>query len=346
MATRGGNPGDSPFRFFAGSIRDGAMGFLGGLVGGVLGGFGLFKAGSGVSRAAKSLAANTGQTLAAIRNDVGEIKEHLLREVWPRVNETLSDVQALVRETQTFVITGTFTVKILALLLLVCILYVLKKQLTALQWRRSTYWQSPAYKRTGGGGGGSPGAAVLLMESAFLQFLFWICLLMAVVLGLHLVQEIFLIANVGNLWPANIPFIIIIIPSVATIAVVLQHITDIIRGIAGTIMLLVYTVIALPLSLSVGPVISSSQYARTSHLLLSVTLLTIPFLYCAIAVFPALYLWEMLHLQQPLSLLEFALLVYLVFFATAIGVHILGEVVLRVLIRPLWDCWARKTHCD
>ena len=228
------------------------MGFLGGLIGGVLGGFGLFKGGSGVSSAAKSLAADTGRTLAAIREDVKEIKQHLLREVWPRVNETLSDVQALVRETQTLVITGTFTVKILALLLIVCILYVLNKQITAVQWRRNTYWQSPAaHKPMGGSSRGSPGAAVLAMESVFLQFLLWICLLMAVVLGLHLVQEMFLIANVG---PANIPFIIVI-PSVATVAVVLQHIADIIHGIASAILLFFYTLFGLPLSLSVGPVL-------------------------------------------------------------------------------------------
>ena len=317
------------------------MGFLGGLIGGVLGGFGLFKGGSGVSSAAKSLAADTGRTLAAIREDVKEIKQHLLREVWPRVNETLADVQALVRDTQTLVITGTFTVKILALLLVVCILYVLKKQITAVQWQRNTYWQSPAaYKPMGRSSRGSPGAAVLAMESVFLQFLFWICLLMAVVLGLHLVQEMFLIANVGQLWPANIPFIIII-PSVATVAVVLQHIADIIHGIASAILLLFYTLFGLPLSLSVGPVVTGSQYAKTSHLLLSVTLLTIPFLYLVMAVFPVMYLWEVFQLKLPLLWFEFALLVYLVFFATAIVVHILGEVVLRVLIRPLWDCWAR-----
>ena len=268
----------------------------------------------------------------------------MLKEVWPRVNETLTDVQALVRETQTFVITGTFAVKILALLLIVCILYILKKQITTIEWRRSTYWQSPAYRAKGGGSGGSPGAAVLAMESVFLQFLFWVCLLMAVVLGLHLVQEMFVIANVRNLWPANIPFIIII-PSVATVAVVLQHIADIIHGIANIILLLVYILIGLPLSLSVGPVVHGSQYAKTSHLLLSVTLLTIPFLYLAIAVFPMLYLREVFQLGQ-MSLFEFALLVYLVFFATAIVVNILGEVVLKVLIRPLWNCWAKKVHCD
>jgi len=303
-------------------------------------GGGLFK---GVNRAAKAIAADTGRTLDAVRKDVEEIKVHLMREVWPRVNETLSEVQELVRETQTFVITGTFTVKILALLVRVCIIYILKKQITALEWRRNTYWQSPAYKQPGGGSGGHPRAAVLFIESAFIKFLFWICLLMALVLGIHLVQEIFQIANVSNFWPSNIPFIIVI-PSVASIAVILQHIGDIVQGIASTILLLMYTLVALPLSLSVGPVITSFQYARTSHLLLSVTLLTIPFLYAGIAVFPVLYLWEVFQLK--ISLFEFALLVYLVFFATAIVVHILGEVIRVVLIRPLWRCWGRNIHYD
>lgn len=54
------------------------MGLLGGLVGGLLGGLGIFKGCSGVGRAAKSLAADTGKTMAALREDVREIKEHLI----------------------------------------------------------------------------------------------------------------------------------------------------------------------------------------------------------------------------------------------------------------------------
>ena len=94
-----------------------------GVIGGVLSGLGLFRSGSGVGRAAKSLAADTGKTLAALREDVREIKQHWLEKAWPRVNDTLTDVQALVIETQTFVSTGTFTVKVLALLLIVCVLF-------------------------------------------------------------------------------------------------------------------------------------------------------------------------------------------------------------------------------
>ena len=77
-----------------------------------------------MGKAAKSLAADTGRTMAALREDVRQIKEHLIQEVWPRVNETLDDVQAVLKETQTFVTTGTFAVKILALLMIVCALYI------------------------------------------------------------------------------------------------------------------------------------------------------------------------------------------------------------------------------
>ena len=309
-----------------------------GAIGGILGGLGLFKGGSGVGRAAKSLAADTGRTMAALREDVREIKDHLLREAWPQVNRTLAEVQALVKETQTFVSTGTFTVKILALLLLVCVLYLLKKQITSIEWRRNTYWLSPARAL-----GGSTGTLVLAVEEIFFKFVFWTCLLMAVVLVLHLVQQLFAIANVGNLWPKNVPFIIII-PSVAAFTVVLQHIGDFIHALASTLALLIYTLFGLPLSLSVSPALTGFQFARTSMLLLVAILTTIPFLYILVAVFPLLYLREVFQLK--LSPLELALLVYIVFFATAIVVNILGEVVLRVLIKPLWGCWARKAHYD
>ena len=59
-----------------------------GVIGGVLSGLGLFIGGSGVGRAAKSLAADTGKTLAALREDVREIKQHWLEKAWPLVNDT------------------------------------------------------------------------------------------------------------------------------------------------------------------------------------------------------------------------------------------------------------------
>ena len=138
---------------------------------------------------------------------------------------------------------------------------------------------------------------------------------MAVVFVIHLLQQVFLVADIQGLWPANIP-LIIIIPSLATVAVVLQHIGDIMHAIVGMVLLLIYAVFGLALRLSVTPAHTGFQYARTSTLLFSVVLMTIPLLYFTVAVLPLLYLWEVLELDLPTP--EFALLVYLVFFATAI----------------------------
>ena len=294
---------------------------------------GIGKAIGRAGRAAESLAADTGRTMAAIREDVKEVKDRLLKEMWPRVNDTLADVQALVRETQTFVSTGTFTFKIVGLFFIVCILYLLKKQLTSMQWRKNAYWH-----RARAGSRSSVGAVVLAMEGILLHFIFWTCLLMAVVLAIHLVQQVFLVAKVGRIWPSNVPFIVII-PSIATVAVILQYIGEIIHFIASAFVLMIYIVLGLPLNLSLGPAVNGKKYARTSSLLLLVVLTTYSFLYLAIAAFPLLYLWKVSQLK--LSLLEFALLVYLVFFATAIAISIVGEVVLKVFIRPLWAFWAR-----
>ena len=290
----------------------------------------------GVRRAAKSIASDTGRTMAAMREDVREIKEHLIREVWPRVNGTLDDVQAVLRETQTFVTTGTFTVKVLALLLIVCALYIIRKQRISLEWHRNAYRYSKARV------GGNSVDIVRVLEGAFLQFLFWACLLMAVVLVLHLVQEMFHVANVSNFWPTNIPFIIII-PSAATAAVVLQHLTEIVHTIASAILLLFYGVFGLPVVLAANPVSKGSCYTQTSKLLTVVVIATTILLYIVTASFPVLYLWEVYQLKQPV--LEFGLLVYLVFFATAIAINIMGEVMLIVLIKPLWSFMARS-HYD
>ena len=117
---------------------------------------------------------------------------------------------------------------------------ILKKQVTAVEWRRNSYWQSPA--------GGSSGAVVLAIEGIILKFLLWSCLLMAVVFVIDLLQQVFLVADIQGLWPDNIP-LIIIIPSLATVAVVLQHIGDIMHAIVGMVLLLIYAVFVLPLSL-------------------------------------------------------------------------------------------------
>ena len=101
---------------------------------------------SRVGWAAKRLAADSGETMAALRGDVRETKEHYIRVAWPRVNETLSDMQAVLKVTQTFVSTGTFTMKVLAMLLIVCALYTLSGSMQNLsfQWHRNAHnnWQS------------------------------------------------------------------------------------------------------------------------------------------------------------------------------------------------------------
>lgn len=74
-----------------------------------------------------------------------------------------------------------------------------------------------------------------------------------------------------------------------------------------------------------------------------VVLATIAILYVVTASFPLLYLWEVYQLKQPV--LEFVLLMYLVFFATAIVINVMGEIMLIILIKPLWSCLA-KSHYD
>ena len=314
------------------------MGFglaLGAIAGGVLGGLGIFKGGSGAGRAAKSMAASTAETMASLRNDVKEIKEHLIKEVWPRLNETLDDVQEVLRETQTFIVTGTFTVKVLALLFIVLAAYFIGKQRTALKWQKTAYSRSPT--RVGGSTADIAGA----LEGIFLQFLYWSCLLMAIVLVLHLIQEVFDVAHVSSIWPENIPFIMII-PSIATLGIILQYLADIISAIANALLLLLYCVFGLPCVLIHSPVSKGSCYVQSSNPLSAVLVLAIMVLYAVTASFPVVYLWEVFNLDKPVF--EFVLLSYLVFFATAIAVHLLGEVMLIVVIRPLWVYLAKKSH--
>jgi prepilin signal peptidase PulO-like enzyme (type II secretory pathway) len=99
-----------------------------------------------------------------------------------------------------------------------------------------------------------------------------------------------------------------------------------------------------PLALVVNPASKGSCYARTSTLLSAVVLITTMMLYVVVATFPLLYLWEVFQLNEPV--VEFVLLAYLVFFATAIVIHVMGEVMLWILIKPLWSYMAKKSHYD
>ena len=216
--------------------------------------------------------------------------------------------------------------KLLALLLIVLVLYFLKKQISTLQWQKIVKSRTKAL-------GSSAEELVMSLESVFLVFIFWTSLMMAIVLVIHLVHELFHIANVSRLWPANIPFIIII-PSVATIAVILQHMRDIILAITNAIILLVYLLFGLPLSMTIRPVSAGINYAQSSALLLLVVLITGPALYFVILFFPVCYLTKVYQLK--FTLLEFILVAYLVYYVTSILISIMTEVLLRVLIRPLW----------
>ena len=305
-------------------------------IGGLIGGLGIFKGGSGVGRAAKSLASDTGRAMDAMTKEVREIKEHLIKDAWPRINDTLTDLQAVFRETETFVKTGTFTVKVLAVVLLVCALYILRKQITSAQWHRQASWH-----RKTGYVVGSSADLVQSVEQALLQFLSWTCLLLCVVLVLHLVQEVFHIAQVNKIWPANVPFIIII-PSIATMAVILQYVKDISYAIASSILLLVHLIFGLPLFLVCSPLSTGSCYGRTSRLLSAVSFVTIALLYFTVSI-PVLYILEVFQLDKPL--VWFVLVAYLVFFATAIVINILNEVMLMILIKPLWS-YVAKSHYD
>ena len=78
------------------------------------------------------------------------------------------------------VVGGRFAVKVLAFLLNVCTMYVIRMQ-------RSTEEESCANW-------------MWAIEDALLHFLFWTCLLIAIILVVHLVQDVFHISNSSRVY--------------------------------------------------------------------------------------------------------------------------------------------------
>lgn len=291
-------------------------------IGAVLAGVGIYKGSSRAGKAAQSVADSTAETLAALRNDVKQVRTFLIEEAWPDVNTTLVKFQGVLDRAEELILTLTFTTKVLALLIFLCAALVCKHIL-------SKYARQKTTKR------GESGITVTL-EEVFLQLMYWICLLMAGVLVFHLIGEVLHIT-----WPNRIPFLVII-PSLTMLGVCLQYLMQIVNAILMAIMVIIYYSIGLPFNLIWNPIFKGSHYTRYSSILSTLLFILYILLYFLIPYLPMLYLKEFLRSQN--SVLEVVLVVFVVFYVTAIIIHIVGEALLFMCVRPMWAFFAKRSH--
>ncbi|XP_044184528.1 uncharacterized protein LOC114951759 [Acropora millepora] len=286
-------------------------------VGALAGGFGVFKGASRAGKAAQRVAANADRFLESMAGDVKEVKTLLIREVWPAMNVTLMKFNDVLLNAQRLIETGTFATKALTLLIFLCTVLVCSYILTPSRM--------PTRDRRR--------HSVTLQEVA-VQFVKWMCLLMAVVLVCHLITELRIITS-----PRSIP-LIFVIPSFSTLIVCLGYIEHIVRAFFKLLILIWYCIIGFPMHQFKSPAEKASCY-RSSFLLSTLLFPAIILSYGLIAYFSTLIINDLFKRQRPLP--EKIFLAYISFYIAAIAINFIMEIVM-IIIRRLWAFSARRRY--
>lgn len=281
-------------------------------------GIGVFRGASRAGKAAETVASSTDRFLASIAGDVKEVKTVLVTEVWPAMNVTLMRFNGVLLDAQRFIETGTFATKALTLLILLCSVLVCKyitttpRMPTRNRKRRSVTFQEVA-----------------------VQFVSWLCLLMAGVLVCHLITEIRQITSP----PGSIPFIFII-PSFSMLMVCLQYTKHILKAFLKLVILICYCTIGFPIDQFKSPAEKASRYSF-SIILSSLLFPAIILSYGLISFFATLILKGLFKRQRPLS--EKIFLAYIYFYIAALAIYFIMEIVM-IIIRGLWAFLARRRY--
>ncbi len=301
------------------------FGVLAGL-GAIIGGVGIFRGSSKVGKAAESTADHTGRALESITNDVKELKTYIVKEIGPQINETLLRFQQVLDRFEELVITGTVATKILALTLLLCAILICKY--IASEIERDCV-RSKGFQRRR--------SVALKPEQIIVCLLYYICLFMAIVMAFHLVTEV-----TQMTWPKHFP-IIIIIPSIATLSMCLQHIVGIFKAIWKLIKQLIYCVFGLPINLFRNPLTSGFTYYSNSSVPVSIA---VAFVILPLYSFALAFLLGAVeyYLKRKVSPFQTVLASYVLFIITALAVYVIWMLFLRAFVRPMWAFTARRNY--
>ena len=287
---------------------------LGGIIAGVgaaLAGFGVLKAG----RAADRVGRGAESTLDTISREVTHLRVFLTDTAWPEVNKTIVDVRKVLDRADVFLVTSTFTTKVLGLLLALCAAYVTHK-LTSARFAVSRWQRKKTNKMAE------------TIEDTILQIMYCLCLTLAFVLVLQLVGDLF-----NMTWPHSIP-IVFLVPSLTTMAVLYHHLTVVVMSIVTLLKFIPYVTIEYPISKARDPITRVSGYMNAVlPLRLGICVIYLV-LYSAISY--VAYLLIVYLLQSEKSNLRCLLIVYGVFYAASLVICDLSALVISIAIRPFW----------
>ena len=284
-----------------------------------LAGYGIFKGSTDAGKAAKRAGRGAEMTLQAVSQEVKQMREFLTEKAWPDVNRTLVHFREVLDHANVFLDTSTFTVKVLALLLFLCAAFVTHK--LASGRNPASRWQLR---------GRNHNSVAKTIENTVLEVIYCLCLVSSLVLILQLLKELVNITQL-NQFP-----IVVLIPSLTTLAILYQHL----KAFFALLRYIPYLVIELPIAKGMDPVTKGSGYMSTIVPLQLLMCIIYLILYSFI---PLGAYWILDYLRQSeKSTLKCILLAYCVFYATTIVLSLAGAFIISQLIRPVWAIQARR----
>lgn len=290
-------------------------------IGAGLAGFGIYRGSRDVGRAARNVGRGAEDTLHKISREVAEMRVFLTNTAWPEVNKTIVRFREVLDSADVLLVTSTFTVKVLALFFALCAAFVTHKLIAG---RESFLWRR---RRSH-----TMSAAI---ENTVLQTVYCLCVLMAMILVVQLIKDLFQIS-----WPHSVPFIVVI-PSLATLAILYQHLAVTVKTIFSVLQFIPYVIIEFPINMGLDPVTKGSVYMR--GILLQLGMCVIYLLLYSFVPYGAYMLFDYLA-QSEKSVLKCLLIGYGVFVAATMIINVLSAIILTHIIRPIWAFQARRFY--
>lgn len=288
-------------------------------VGAGLAGYGMFKAGKAADRVGRGAES----TLDTISREVTQMRVFLTDTAWPEVNRTMVDLRKVLNKADVFLVTSTFTAKVLAMLLALCAAYVTHKLTSA---RFDVSWRRRRNKRN---------KMAEIIEDTVLQVLYFLCLTMALVLVIELVGDLF-----NMTWPHSIP-IIFLVPSLTTMAVLYHHLTAVVMSIVTLLKFIPYVTIEYPLNKAWDPVKRGYGYYESAILPLQLGMCIIYLLLYSAIPYVA-FLLTVYLLQSEKSILRRLLIGYGAFYVASLVISEVSALIISSVIRPIWVYRVRR----
>lgn len=258
----------------------------------------------------------TSKTLQRINEELTQTRQFLTEKAWPEVNKTLTQIRGVTERADEFLVTSTFTAKVLSLFIALCAVYIIHRIISE---RR--YDQRRQNRRV---------SSITTIINAFFDIMFCLCLALAFLLVLQLFKE-----HLNIIWPHSIP-IVILIPSLSTLVFLFQHLMGIMKGTLTLLMHIHYVAIEYPIRMSTDPVSKGTGYWRTLPFLQIIDIILYPSI-----LYGACSLTEHFWKSQE-STLKRMLTAYLVFYGAALLIAIIYNVIVFPLIRSLWACRVKR----